>query len=72
MSHRERFFTALEVKEPDMVPVTDLGLDPPIVEAITGKKIGGSSFIAISGRAMNGLLSLEEYKKLITKLEGRL
>ena len=50
MSHRERSFTALEVKEPDMVPITDLGLDPPIVEAITGKKIGGSSFIAISGK----------------------
>jgi uroporphyrinogen decarboxylase len=48
MSHRERFFTALEVKEPDMVPITDLGLDPPIVEAITGKKLAGTSLIAIS------------------------
>ncbi len=39
MSHRERFFTALEVKEPDMVTITDLGLDPPIVKAITGKSL---------------------------------
>lgn len=50
MSHRERFFTALDLKEPDMVPVTDLGLDPPIVEAITGKKLGGFSLIEVSGR----------------------
>ena len=42
MSHRERFFTALDLNEPDMVPVTDLGLDPPIVEAITGKSLGVS------------------------------
>ncbi len=49
MSPRERFFTALELKEPDMVPVTDLGLDPPIVEAITGKKLGGLSMVSAGG-----------------------
>ena len=38
MLHKERFFTALDLREPDFVPITDLGLDPPIVEAITGKK----------------------------------
>jgi uroporphyrinogen-III decarboxylase len=39
MNHRERFFTALELKEPDFVPITDLALDPPIVEAVLGKKL---------------------------------
>jgi uroporphyrinogen decarboxylase len=34
MNHRERFFAALELREPDLVPITDLGLDPPIVQAI--------------------------------------
>jgi len=49
MSHRERFLTSLEIREPDMVPITDLGLDPPIVEAITGKKLGGLSMVVVSG-----------------------
>ncbi|KYH42028.1 MAG: uroporphyrinogen-III decarboxylase [Candidatus Bathyarchaeota archaeon B26-2] len=49
MSHRERFFTALELGEPDMVPVTDLGLDPPIVEAILGRTLSGFSLITVSG-----------------------
>ncbi|MGQ9543199.1 MAG: uroporphyrinogen decarboxylase family protein [Candidatus Bathyarchaeia archaeon] len=40
MNHRERFFTALDLREPDYVPVTDLGLDPPIVEAILKGKPG--------------------------------
>ena len=38
MNHRERFFTALELKEPDFVPITDLSLDPPIVKAILQKE----------------------------------
>ena len=46
MSHRERFFMAVDLKQPDMVPITDLGLDPPIIEAITGEKLGGFSLIA--------------------------
>ena len=37
MNHRERFFKALELEEPDFVPITDLALDPPIVEAILDK-----------------------------------
>jgi hypothetical protein len=40
MDHRERFFTALDVNEPDTVPLTDLGLDPPVVEGILGRKMG--------------------------------
>ena len=50
MLHKERFFTALELREPDYVPITDLGLDPPIVEAITGRKLGGFSLIEASGK----------------------
>jgi len=46
MSHRERFFSAVDLKEPDMVPITDMGLDSPIVEAITGKRLGGFSLVA--------------------------
>ena len=34
MNHRERFFKAIDLKEPDCVPITDLGLDPPIVEGV--------------------------------------
>jgi len=48
MSHRERFFTALDREEPDIVPITDLGLDLPIVEAITGRKLEGFSLIGVS------------------------
>ncbi len=43
-SHRERILTAIELREPDMVPITDLALDPPIVEQITGTKLEGFSF----------------------------
>lgn len=38
MNHRERFFKALDLEEPDRVPITDLGLDPPITEAILQKE----------------------------------
>lgn len=31
-----------------MVPITDLGLDPPIVEAIIGESLGGFSLVAAS------------------------
>jgi len=48
MTHRERFLTAIELREPDMVPITDLGLDPPIVQAITGEKLAGLSLVAAS------------------------
>ena len=49
MSRRERFFAAVDLKQPDTVPITDLGLDPPIIEAITGENLGGFSLIAGSG-----------------------
>jgi len=34
-----KFFTALELEEPDLVPITDLGLDPPIVEEVTARPL---------------------------------
>jgi len=40
LNHRDRLFTALEHREPDLVPVADLSIDPPIVEAILGRKLG--------------------------------
>ena len=51
MSHRKRFFMALDLKQPDMVPITDLGLDPPIIEAIIGEKLSGFSLIAGSEKS---------------------
>ena len=44
MSHRERILTAMDLREPDMVPITDLALDPPIVAQITGTELEGFSF----------------------------
>ena len=49
LPHRERFRTAIDLGEPDLVPITDLGLDPPIIEAIIGRKIGKSGFSLIGG-----------------------
>jgi len=40
LNHRDRFFTALEHREPDLVPIADLSMDPPIVEAVLNKKLG--------------------------------
>ncbi|MFQ6095758.1 MAG: uroporphyrinogen decarboxylase family protein, partial [Candidatus Bathyarchaeia archaeon] len=51
MSHRERFLTAIDLGEPDLVPITDLGLDPPIVEVIMGRKIGGAGLSLLGGAA---------------------
>ncbi len=42
----------MELGEPDLVPVTDLGLDPPIVEQITGEKSWGFS---IGGFSVKGI-----------------
>jgi hypothetical protein len=39
MNHKDRFFTALNLEEPDYVPITDLGLDPPIVQEILQKEV---------------------------------
>jgi uroporphyrinogen decarboxylase len=39
VNHRQRFFTALELREPDLIPITDAGLDPPIVEQVIGRPL---------------------------------
>ena len=70
MNHRERFFKALELGEPDYVPITDVALDPPIVEQILGKPITKTVFTMAGGSAsweqsINYRLSLvEACKKL--------
>ncbi len=49
MQPRDRFLSAVQLEEPDIVPFTDLCLDPPIVEAITGDKLEGESFLTFGG-----------------------
>ncbi|MEM0111491.1 MAG: hypothetical protein QXK90_01855, partial [Candidatus Parvarchaeota archaeon] len=49
MNHRERFFKALELEEPDCVPITDLALDPPIVEQVLGKPITSGVYTMAGG-----------------------
>ena len=49
MNHRERFLKALELEEPDYVPITDLALDPPIVEQILGRPLGGGLYSVAGG-----------------------
>ena len=41
MNHRDRFFTALDLREPDFVPITDAALDPPIVQGILSRETVG-------------------------------
>lgn len=53
MNHRERFFKALALEEPDYVPITDLGIDIPIVEKILGRSIVTGVFSQV-GEAMAG------------------
>jgi len=38
----------VDLEEPDRVPMMELGIDPPIVEQITGERIGGLSIQAAS------------------------
>ena len=49
MNHRERFFRALELGEPDYVPITDLALDPPIVEQVLGRSIVSQVYTMAGG-----------------------
>lgn len=48
MNHRERFFKALELEEPDLVPIMDLALDPPIVDAVLKRKVS-STVLTMAG-----------------------
>lgn len=49
MNRRERFFKALELEEPDSVPITDLALDPPIVDAVLRRKVSGKVLTMAGG-----------------------
>ena len=71
MSHRERMLTAIDLKEPDIVPITDLGPDPSIIEKITGEEWKGlTSIRVLSGKKVwkniekNVLNSIKACKKL--------
>lgn len=52
MESRERFWKAFELEEPDRVPITELGIDIPHIEAVTGKEYRGGVVV--------GTLTLEE------------
>jgi uroporphyrinogen decarboxylase len=47
-SHRKRVFAAVDLEEPDTVPITDLGMDPPVVEGLTGETTHGFSIEGFS------------------------
>ncbi len=71
-SHRKRFFAAVNLEEPDTVPMMELGIDPPIVEQITGEKIGGLSIQAASAEDVDtwedgfkkAMTTVKAYRKL--------
>ncbi|MCJ7761448.1 uroporphyrinogen decarboxylase family protein, partial [Candidatus Bathyarchaeota archaeon] len=41
MNSRERVLETLDHKEPDLVPITEMSIDTPILEAIVGRKFSG-------------------------------
>lgn len=43
MNMKDRVLTTLDHREPDMVPVTEMSIDPPHMEALTGLKLGGQT-----------------------------
>jgi uroporphyrinogen-III decarboxylase len=61
MNHRERFFTALDLKEPDFVPLTDAGLDPQIVEGILSRETTGAKLA--SALATGGWQSSIDFRR---------
>ena len=46
LSHRERMWKAIHLEEPDMVPMTDIVIEQPLVEKITGIRVPGFSSVA--------------------------
>ena len=74
MTHKERYLTAIQHKEPDMVPV-DCYLDPIHVERIVGKKARDVTFFAGKDPAtvkedMNDIMM--ENQKLINEAHRKL
>ena len=70
MNSRERFWRAFEHTEPDRVPITELGIDLPHMETITGRRYDGNvvvSTLTLEERGKeNQLIELmvECYRKL--------
>jgi len=56
--------TAIDLRKPDMVPITDLALDPPIIEEIAGICLEGFSFVGGS----HGEKAWENSKKEVSAL----
>ena len=67
MGHRERFVTALNLEEPDMVPVYDNKIEPILIQQITGEKTIGYDVHSMAGSGnMDAVdISIENVKKLI-------
>lgn len=71
MNHKERFFTALDLKEADCVPVTDLGLDAPIVDKILQRETGvglgttGKTVLSFTGGSENWKASIDYRRSMI-------
>jgi uroporphyrinogen decarboxylase len=42
MNRKERVLTTLDHREPDRVPMTEMAIDTPILEALAGRKFGGA------------------------------
>jgi uroporphyrinogen-III decarboxylase len=51
LNRRERIIAALEGEEPDLVPLTDLGLDPPILDKLAERSTRGFRMVSAKLRA---------------------
>jgi len=70
LNSRERIWRAMEFEEPDRVPITELGIDLPHIESITGGRYGGGVVAAaltleVESRGEDLIeLTVKCYKKL--------
>jgi len=54
MNMRDRVLTTLDHHEPDVVPVTEAAIDPPLTERLTGLKLGGQTSLQTPVSAERG------------------
>lgn len=70
MNMRERVLMTLDHQEPDMVPLTEMMIDPPHIETLTGQKIGAETSLLtqVSASRKSEMAKIEAvfrcYKKL--------
>ncbi|KON30755.1 hypothetical protein AC482_03100 [miscellaneous Crenarchaeota group-15 archaeon DG-45] len=55
MNRRERVLTALGMEEPDRVPITEMDVDVPLMEAITGRRFPAATSLQTQVIADRGL-----------------